>query len=166
MKEVETRFPYARSHLHTQFHIGGCSKCGYEPYQTIEEVALKYSKKPEELLNSLNNGLFDMDNAEISIDDFVKLKDCGQNLLIIDVREEWEFNIAKLPNSVLLTEMNFETILESAKKAISVVVVCHHGMRSMNATLYLREHGIFNAKSLAGGIDAYSKKVDHSIQRY
>lgn len=47
-----------------------------------------------------------------------------------------------------------------------VVVVCHHGLRSMNATLYLRENGVRNARSLSGGIDAYSSKLDNSIPKY
>lgn len=166
MKEVEKKFPYTRSTLHSKFHIGGCSKCGYEPHDTIEDVAKKYAKDPAEVLNSLNEGLVDMQSSEISISHFTDLLQTSKKVLIVDVREEWEYNIAHIPNSILLTEMNFENILNKAKESDEVIVVCHHGMRSMNATLYLREHGIHNAKSLTGGIDAYSLHVDKSIQRY
>ena len=57
-------------------------------------------------------------------------------------------------------------MIHESKNVSHVIVVCHHGMRSMNATLYLREKGVLNAKSLVGGIDAYSVKVDNLIQRY
>jgi hypothetical protein len=40
MKEVEARFPFARSLLHSKFHVGGCASCGYEPNETIEQVAV------------------------------------------------------------------------------------------------------------------------------
>lgn len=166
MKEIEAKFPYTRSTLHTQFHIGGCTKCGYEPEQTIDDVAKKYSKDPNMLLESLNQGFEDMNTSEISVEKFSKILASSNNILILDVREEWEYNIAHIPNSILLTETNFENMLLKAKEADQVIVVCHHGLRSMNATLYIREHGIYNAKSLAGGIDAYSLQCDQSIQRY
>ena len=179
MKDVEILFPYTRSTLHTQFHIGGCSKCGYEPHNTIEDVAKKYSKNPNIVLESLNQGFEDMNTAEISMDKFASIYKKNQlqqqpeicvqvqeSVLIVDVREEWEFDIAHIPGSLLLTESNFADMLLKAKEASHVIVVCHHGMRSMNATLYLREHGIHHAKSLTGGIDAYSLQIDSSTQRY
>ena len=166
MKEVESTFPFTRSTLHGQFHIGGCTKCGYEPQNTIEDIANKYSKEPEVVLEALNQGYEDMMCAEISVSKFLELKNSSQKILLLDVREEWEYNIAHIPNSLLLTESNFETMLTKAKEASHVIVLCHHGMRSMNATLYLREHGIHHAKSLAGGIDAYSLEADKTLQRY
>jgi rhodanese-related sulfurtransferase len=185
MQDVERQFPFARSTLHSQFHIGGCTKCGYEPDNTIEEVAKKYAKDPLTILESLNHGLEDMQSSEISMTKFAELmhserlsvrevqgatctksdENSGE-ILIIDVREEWEYNVAHIPGSILLVDTNFKEVLAKAKQASHVVVVCHHGMRSMNATLYLREQGIYNAKSLRGGIDAYSLQIDQSIQRY
>lgn len=166
MKDVEIQFPYTRSTLHSKFHIGGCSKCGYELSNTIEEVAKKYTKEPQDVLDALNEGLEEMSSAEISVKRFAEILNSQQKVLILDVREEWEYNIAHIPGSILLTESNFESMLLKAKEVSYVIAVCHHGMRSMNATLYLREHGVLNAKSLAGGIDAYSVQNDPSIQRY
>ena len=166
MRDVEIKFPFARSSLHSQFHIGGCSKCGYEPDDSIEEVAQKHSKSPTDVLELLNKNIEDMNQCDISIEKFLALKNSNEKILIVDVREEWEYNIAQLPHSVLLTEKNFEQMIHESKNVSHVIVVCHHGMRSMNATLYLREKGVLNAKSLVGGIDAYSVKVDNLIQRY
>jgi rhodanese-related sulfurtransferase len=166
MKEVETRFPFTRSTLHSQFHIGGCANCGYEPTETIEEVAKKYSKDPAILLESLIVAFEDMNQAEIQITDFGKILQSQEHPLLIDVREEWEYNVAHIPNSILMTESNFPEIVSKSKEMRHVIVICHHGMRSMNATLYLREHGVHQAKSLAGGIDAYSLKIDPTLQRY
>ena len=100
------------------------------------------------------------------INEFANLQKRKAKLLIVDVREDWEFEMAHLPQSILLTEKNFDQTVIHSKNVECVVVVCHHGLRSMNATLYFRENGIVNARSLQGGIDAYSSKIDNSIPRY
>lgn len=166
MREVEVNFPFLRSLLFSKFHVGGCSTCGYEPTETIEQVAIKHSKDAQAMLNALNEGVVDMLKSEITIQEFDELRKRNAKILIVDVRENWEFEIAHIPESILLTENNFEKIIADSKNMESVIVVCHHGLRSMNATLYLRENGVLNAKSLQGGIDAYSIKIDNKIPRY
>ncbi len=166
MHEVESRFPFARSTLHAHFHIGGCASCGYEPQQTVGEVAQKYQKNPSDLLICLNESYTNMLRSELTVEEFQKLKNSTNKILIIDVREEWEFNIAHIPDSIRLHEGNFQEIVQQTQSMPDVIVVCHHGMRSMNATLYLREHGVPQAKSLTGGIDAYSLRIDSRIPRY
>ncbi|MGY3803769.1 rhodanese-like domain-containing protein [Pigmentibacter ruber] len=166
MKEVETQFPFARSLLHSKFHVGGCATCGYEPQETITQVAGKHKKDAELMLQALNLGLQDMQKSEITVQELAELKNRNAKILILDVREEWEYEIAHLPNSILLTEKNFSENVEKSKNVECVIVVCHHGLRSMNATLYLKDNGILNARSLQGGIEAYSIKIDNSIPRY
>lgn len=166
MKEVETQFPFARSLLHSKFHVGGCASCGYEAQETIAQVALKHKKDAQGMLTALNDGLGDMQKSEITVQEFAAMQARQAKLLILDVREDWEFELARIPASLLLTEKNFSENVEKSKTVECVVVVCHHGLRSMNATLYLRENGILNARSLQGGIEAYSLKIDNSIPRY
>jgi rhodanese-related sulfurtransferase len=47
-----------------------------------------------------------------------------------------------------------------------LVVLCHHGIRSMNVTVWLREQGFERVQSLRGGIDAWSVEVDPAVMRY
>jgi rhodanese-related sulfurtransferase len=47
-----------------------------------------------------------------------------------------------------------------------LLLVCHHGVRSMNVAAWLRNQGFENAQSLRGGIDAWSLEVDPSVSRY
>ena len=47
-----------------------------------------------------------------------------------------------------------------------LVLMCHHGMRSMNVAVWLRNQGFEQAQSLRGGIDAWSAQVDPSVPRY
>ncbi len=85
----------------------------------------------------------------------------------IDVREPWEFETARLPGSVL---MPMGDVPARAHQELDpderLVILCHHGMRSLNVAVWLRNQGFEQAQSLAGGIDAWSAEVDPAIARY
>jgi rhodanese-related sulfurtransferase len=86
---------------------------------------------------------------------------------LIDVREPWEFMTAHIENSVA---MPMGEVAARAHQELDpderFVVVCHHGMRSMNVTVWLRNQGFERAQSLRGGIDAWSAEVDRGVPRY
>jgi rhodanese-related sulfurtransferase len=169
MKEVETRFPFSKSLLHAKFHVGGCAACGYEPNETIAEVATKHSKDAESMVEALNEGLGEMNSCEISVQSLASIINSPKRtakLLILDVREPWEYDVVHLPGSTLLTSENMAETLEAAKETPHVVVICHHGLRSLNATLFFRQNGVAQALSLRGGIDLYAVEIDSTLQRY
>jgi rhodanese-related sulfurtransferase len=87
--------------------------------------------------------------------------------LLLDVREKWEFDTAHIPNSLL---MPMGDVPSRAHAEIDpdepIVVICHHGARSLNVTMWLRAQGFEHVQSLAGGIDGYSRQIDPSIPRY
>ena len=86
---------------------------------------------------------------------------------LIDVREPWEFATARIEGSL---PMPMGDVAGRAHQELDpderLVVVCHHGMRSMNVTVWLRGQGFEQAQSLRGGIDAWSVEVDGSVRRY
>jgi len=86
---------------------------------------------------------------------------------LIDVREPWEFQAAHVDGSVL---MPMGDVPSRAHQELDpderIVVMCHHGQRSLNVTVWLRNQGFENVQSLRGGIDAWSAEVDPSIPRY
>jgi rhodanese-related sulfurtransferase len=86
---------------------------------------------------------------------------------LIDVRETWEFATAKIEGSVL---MPMGDVPARAHQELDpderLVVLCHHGARSLNTTVWLRNQGFENVQSLRGGIDAWSAEVDPSVPRY
>jgi rhodanese-related sulfurtransferase len=86
---------------------------------------------------------------------------------LIDVREPWEFETAHVADSVL---MPMGDVPARAHQELDpdehLVVMCHHGMRSMNVAVWLRNQGFEQAQSLAGGIDAWSAEVDSTVPRY
>ena len=112
MKEAEARFPFARSLLHSKFHVGGCASCGYESPETIEQVAAKHAKDALAMVQTLNEGIEDMQKSEITISEFSEMQKRNAKTFILDVREDWEYEIAHIPNSTVLTEKNFELSVE------------------------------------------------------
>jgi len=86
---------------------------------------------------------------------------------LIDVREPWEFDAARVEDSLL---MPMGDVPARAHQELDpdehLVVLCHHGVRSINVTAWLRNQGFEQAQSLRGGIDAWAAEVDPSIPRY
>jgi rhodanese-related sulfurtransferase len=103
---------------------------------------------------------------EISPSDAAALVAAG-NAKLIDVREPWEFATARIEDSV---SMPMGDVPSRAHAELDpderLVVLCHHGVRSMNVTVWLRNQGYEQAQSLRGGIDAWSAEVDPKVGRY
>lgn len=87
--------------------------------------------------------------------------------VLLDVRFPDEHAFVAFPGSVLipLPELDQHPEELEALRGKRVVVYCHHGVRSLDGTAWLRSHGL-DAVSLRGGIDLYSRAVDPSLPRY
>jgi rhodanese-related sulfurtransferase len=103
---------------------------------------------------------------EISAADAAALLKEG-HVRLIDVREPWEFQTAHIDGTVL---MPMGDVPARAHQELDpeerLVVMCHHGVRSMNVTAWLRNQGFEQVQSLRGGIDAWSAEVDSKVPRY
>jgi rhodanese-related sulfurtransferase len=86
---------------------------------------------------------------------------------LIDVREPWEFETSHIAGSIPIP---MGDVPARANQELDpdehLVVLCHHGMRSLNVTEWLRNQGFEHAQSLRGGIDAWSVEVDPAVSRY
>src|SRR6188474_2510876 len=92
--------------------------------------------------------------------------DKGDNLVLLDVREDWEYSLAKIDGSILVPLGTLPQSLTRLNRESEIIAICHHGMRSADATNFLLQQGFSNVKNLVGGIDAWSSQVDHSVPRY
>jgi len=90
----------------------------------------------------------------------------GDKLVLVDVREEWEYSLAKLNDSILIPLGTLPQSLARLSRDSEIIAICHHGMRSADATNFLLQQGFPNVKNLVGGIDAWSAQVDGSVPRY
>lgn len=86
--------------------------------------------------------------------------------LLLDVREEWEFELACLPDSHHLPLGELPSGLHQLDPQRPVVCICHHGVRSLQAARLLMHHGFAQVHDLIGGIDAWSREVDTDVPRY
>src|SRR5262245_10651884 len=92
----------------------------------------------------------------------------GEPVYLLDVRESSEHEYCRLPNSVLipLGELPHRIGDVEPPPGTTVVVYCHHGIRSLSGAAILEANGIPEAYSLAGGIEAWSTFIDPSVPRY
>jgi rhodanese-related sulfurtransferase len=92
--------------------------------------------------------------------------DKGDKLVLLDVREQWEYDLAKLTGSILVPLGTLPQSMAKLNRDAEIIAICHHGMRSADATNFLLQQGFGNVKNLVGGIDAWSVQVDGSVPRY
>ena len=85
---------------------------------------------------------------------------------ILDVREKWENDLCQIPGSVLIPLSTIADNHASLPKDIPLVVHCHHGGRSARAVAFLQQQGFANAVNLAGGIHAWSLRIDPAVKTY
>lgn len=100
--------------------------------------------------------------------DVHKLKKSGTEILILDVRQQKEWDIACIDGALLIPLDQLPrrfTELETWRDK-RIVVHCHHGGRSLRAAALLRQAGFAQAGSMAGGIEAWSLLVDQDVPRY
>ena len=87
--------------------------------------------------------------------------------VLLDVREPWESQTATIPGALLIPMGDLPTRAHNELDPDApLIVFCHHGARSLNVTMWLRQQGFDHAQSLAGGIDAWSRTVDPTVPRY
>jgi rhodanese-related sulfurtransferase len=89
--------------------------------------------------------------------------------VIVDVREPWELAVASVPNTLNIP-MNtipsrLDELLELAKLK-SLLILCHHGRRSLNVARFLEQHNIGTIYNITGGCDAWALDVDIQLPRY
>src|SRR5437868_3098891 len=92
----------------------------------------------------------------------------GERVFLLDVRNEWEHQLARLPDQALIPLHELPARLDElgAGPGVPIVCYCHHGVRSLGAAAILRQWGFEGALSLAGGIDLWSRLIDPAVPRY
>ena len=91
--------------------------------------------------------------------------DRGERPVLLDVREPWEFELARVEGSKLAPMAGVLDRLPELDREAETVVICHHGVRSAYVTRILNRSGFKSVYNLEGGLDAYSS-VDGSVPRY
>ncbi|MEW5860269.1 MAG: rhodanese-like domain-containing protein [Cyanobacteriota bacterium] len=114
---------------------------------------------------------FSQDIPQISVEELAsRLADSPQSLQLVDVREPREVAIASIEGFENLPLSEFadwaDQIHTQFDPHTETLVICHHGVRSAQMCQWLQMQGFTNVKNVAGGIDAYSLRVDPTISQY
>ncbi len=105
---------------------------------------------------------------EIDVATVSAMRANGDDFLLLDVREEDEYAIAKIEGSMLMPMSELrERVSELQPYRDQLIIVhCHHGGRSMQVTQALRNNGFNKVQNMAGGIDQWSQDIDPAVNRY
>ncbi len=101
----------------------------------------------------------------ITVSELKSRLDAGTRPVLLDVREPWEYEAARIEGSTLVPMREMETRFGELDPSAETVVICHHGTRSAFITQLLDRAGFDNVLNLEGGVDAYSQ-VDATMPRY
>ncbi|KAB2836668.1 MAG: hypothetical protein F9K49_01475 [Caedimonadaceae bacterium] len=107
-----------------------------------------------------------LSNFEITPDELNQQLKSSHKINILDVRSNGEFSFCSLSQSKNIPLDQLSQELESLDREDYYVVLCHHGIRSLQACLLMHQKGFSNVKSLKGGIDAWSRCIDSSLPLY
>jgi adenylyltransferase/sulfurtransferase len=107
--------------------------------------------------------------AASALIDALELKqkiDRGDNFILLDVREPHEYQIARIPGSILIPLGDLPKRLSELDKSADIVAQCKSGGRSQKAVDLLKQNGFQHVRNMTGGITAWSDKVDPTVPKY
>lgn len=90
----------------------------------------------------------------------------GTAPVLLDVRQAWEHERARIENSVLIPMGEIAARVVELNPEHEVVVICHHGARSMQVAAFLERQGFSSVYNLTGGVDAWARTVDPTMPLY
>ena len=103
---------------------------------------------------------------EISALELKAMRDRGEQPLVLDVREEWELQLARIPDVVHVPMNQVPARVAELARDAETIVMCHAGGRSLRVAHYLANQGFTNVANLTGGISAWSEEVDATVPQY
>lgn len=167
MREVLKAYPGAQRALFRRYHIGGCSSCGFNLDETLEQLCARN--------NHLDvNEVFDhiRTSHELDVKILISAKELAERLKqdpgmkLLDIRSREEFEATRIEGALLMSQPVMQEILGKWPRHQQFVIIDHQGKQGLDAAAYFLGHGYENVRCLRGGIDAWSQEVDSRIPRY
>ena len=103
---------------------------------------------------------------EIDVEELDARLKSGEAVQVVDVREPWELDIARLAGTIDIPMSTLPKGLCNIDQEKPLAVICHHGGRSLQVARWLRQQGYARAQSVRGGLDVWSQAIDPNIPRY
>ncbi|MEK7686566.1 MAG: rhodanese-like domain-containing protein [Verrucomicrobiota bacterium] len=167
LQRVLEVFPGAQRALFRRYHIGGCSSCGFQPGETLEDLCRRNNDLPvAEVIAHIQSSHeqdLQMQVAPLELSQWLAR---GEPLRLLDIRTREEWEAARIEGSILLSQDLLQDMLAKWPRNALIVICDHLGKQCMDAAAYFLGHGFENVRALRGGIDAWSQEVDSKIPRY
>ena len=103
---------------------------------------------------------------EISPEIVREMMDSGEEFVLLDVREDWEWEKAHLDGAIHIPLSELADRVEELVREMPVIVYCHRGDQSIDACLLLWEAGFRKVRALSGGIDLWAEVIDPEVPKY
>jgi rhodanese-related sulfurtransferase len=167
MREVLEAFPGAQRALFRRYHIGGCSSCGFQPTETLDQLCQRNNNlNVSEVLEHIRSSHEQDAKIFISAPELAQLREKDPSLPLLDVRSREEFEAVRIEGSLLMSQPTMQEIMGKWPRHRVFVVIDHQGKKGLDAAAYFLGHGFENVRCLRGGIDAWSQEVDDQLPRY
>ncbi len=103
---------------------------------------------------------------EVSVKTLKAKLDAGEDFILLDVREPFEIEIAKVPGALCIPMNQVPQRVQELDPDAEILVMCRSGKRSADITAFLMHQGFTNVQNVAGGILAWATDVDPTVQKY
>ncbi len=150
-----------------------CPMCGERPtIQALIDYDQFCGVAPEPAATATEEDMFggrrpsDGPPRDVSPRELAERLQRGEDVMLVDVREPHEWQIARLPGATLVPLRTLPARIQDLDRERTVVLYCHHGARSLHALELLKRSGFTRLQNLRGGIDAWSRDVDPALPRY
>lgn len=104
--------------------------------------------------------------TEIEPSDVAARHSAGERFTLLDVREPWELELCRVDFAVAIPMGEIPQRLAEIDRSAPVVVMCHHGGRSLRVAHFLAQQGFDRVANLTGGIDAWREQIEPSMRPY
>lgn len=157
MADVLEAYPSAQRALFRKYHIGGCSSCGFQPTDKLQDVLKNHDV--DEAIDSVVSFIQqsqEVDNkTKIDSKTLKQWMDAKETFRLVDMRGPDETAYGIIPSATPLTQDVVRQMHEEWPKATKIVLYCQRGVRSADGAAYLAGHGFSSVWSLSGGIESW-----------
>ena len=154
--------PGAKRAIFARYHLGGCQSCAFSNEETLAELCARSEIPVAEVLDHLLASHIH-DSAMLMEPAAAKLEIA--ELRLIDLRTREEHEAVVIPGSEFFTQ-ELQQQLFAGDASTRILLYDHSGKNVLDQVAWFRGHGLNATFGLRGGIDAWSREVDPSIQRY
>ena len=167
MQEVLEAYPGAQRALFRRYHIGGCSSCGFQLTETLEQLCRRNNNlNVDEVLEHIRSSHEQDAKILIAPTGLSELLARDKSVKLLDVRSREEFEAIQIDGSALLSQSTMQEIMSRWPRNQIFVLIDHQGKHGLDAAAYFLGHGFENVRCLRGGIDAWAEEVETSLPRY